>query len=97
VGPNAFWSDLRDGSPASLLGFPFLEATSMPSAITASSCILALVDWSRYLIADRIGTTLSVGNMVGTNGRSIASKEVFAYRRYGADMLDNNAGRVLKL
>ena len=69
----------------------------MTGTIGSAACILALVDWSRYLIVDRIGTTVVVGNMIGTNGRSIASHEVFAYRRYGADMLDNNAGRVLKL
>jgi len=97
VGPNAFWADMGSGSPANLLGFPNLEATSMTGTIGASANILALVDWSRYVVADRIGTTLVVGNMVGTNGRSIASKEVFAYRRYGADLIDVNAGRVLKL
>jgi hypothetical protein len=46
---------------------------------------------------DRIGTTVDTGRVLGANGRSIASNEVFAYRRYGADTLDNNAGRVLKL
>lgn len=97
VGPNAFWADMGSGSPANLLGFPNLEATSMPSAITASSNILALVDWSRYLIVDRIGTTVESGRVLGPNGRSLASNEVFAYRRYGADLLDFNAGRVLKL
>ena len=69
----------------------------MTGTIGSAAYILALVDWSRYLIVDRIGTTLVVGNMIGTNGRSIATHEFFAYRRYGADMLDNNAGRVLKL
>jgi predicted phage gp36 major capsid-like protein len=76
---------------------PELEAIPMTGTIGAAANILMLVDWSRYLIVDRIGTTVVVGNMIGTNGRSIASHEVFAYRRYGADMLDNNAGRVLKL
>jgi HK97 family phage major capsid protein len=97
VGPNAFWADMGSGSPANLLGFPNLEASSMTGTIGAAANILMLVDWSRYLVVDRIGTTVVVGNMIGTNGRSIASHEVFAYRRYGADMLDNNAGRVLKL
>jgi HK97 family phage major capsid protein len=97
VGPGAFWSNMLDGSPSTLLGFPNLEASSMTGTIGAAANILMLVDWSRYLVVDRIGTTVVVGNMIGTNGRSIASHEVFAYRRYGADMLDNNAGRVLKL
>jgi HK97 family phage major capsid protein len=97
VGPGAFWANMQDGSPASLLGFPFLEASSMTGTIGAAANILMLMDWSRYVVVDRIGTTVVVGNMVGTNGRSIASKEVFAYRRYGADAIDVNAGRVLKL
>jgi HK97 family phage major capsid protein len=97
VGPNAFWADMQNGSAPSLLGFPFLEASAMTGTIGASANILALVDWSRFYVVDRIGTTLVVGNMVGTNGRSIASKEVFAYRRYGADLIDSNAGRVLRL
>ena len=97
VGPGAFWANMLEGSGTTLLGYPNLEASAMTATIGSAACILALVDWSRYVIADRIGTTLVVGNMVGTNGRSIASKEVFAYRRYGADLLDVNAGRVLKL
>jgi HK97 family phage major capsid protein len=97
VGPNAFWADMQNGSPPTLLGFPFLEASAMTGTIGASANILMLMDWSRYVVVDRIGTTLVVGNMIGTNGRSIASHEVFAYRRYGADAIDVNAGRVLKL
>ncbi|HEY5180052.1 MAG TPA: phage major capsid protein, partial [Dermatophilaceae bacterium] len=97
VGPGAFWANMLDGSPATLLGFPFLEASAMTGTIGAAANILMLVDWSRYVVVDRIGTTLVVGNMIGTNGRSIASHEVFAYRRYGADLIDVNAGRVLKL
>jgi predicted phage gp36 major capsid-like protein len=56
-----------------------------------------LVDWSRFLVVDRIGTTVETGRVIGPNGRAIASSEVFAYRRYGSDMLTNDAGRVLKL
>jgi HK97 family phage major capsid protein len=97
VGPGAFWANMQEGSPDTLLGLPFLEASAMTGTIGAAANVLMLCDWSRYVVADRIGTTLVVGNMVGTNGRSIASKEVFAYRRYGADLIDNNAGRVLKL
>jgi predicted phage gp36 major capsid-like protein len=66
-------------------------------AIGGAGNVVVLMDWSRYVVADRIGTTVVVGNMIGTNGRSIASHEVFAYRRYGADAVDVNAGRVLKL
>jgi len=97
VGPNAFWADMQNGSPATLLGFPFLEASAMTGTIGAAANILMLMDWSRYVVVDRIGTTVVVGNMIGPNGRSIASNEVFAYRRYGADAIDVNAGRVLKL
>jgi HK97 family phage major capsid protein len=97
VGPGAFWSNLLDGSPSTLLGHPSLEATSMTGTIGAAANILMLVDWSRYCIVDWIGTTIDVGRVLGANGRSIASNEVFAYRRYGANLLDFNAGRVLKL
>jgi HK97 family phage major capsid protein len=97
VGPGAFWSNMLDGSPSTLLGFPNLEASSMTGTIGAAANILMLVDWSRYLLVDRIGTTVETGRVIGPNGRAVASSEVFAYRRYGADMLDNNAGRVLKL
>ncbi len=97
VGPGAFWSNMQDGSPSTLLGFPNLEASAMTGTIGAAALVLALVDFSRFVVVDRIGTTLVVGDKIGTNGRSIASKEFFAYRRFGADLLDSNAGRVLKL
>jgi HK97 family phage major capsid protein len=94
---GALWANILEGSLPTLLGFPSLEATSMTGTIGAAANILMLVDWSRYCIVDRIGTTIDVGRVLGANGRSIASNEVFAYRRYGADLLDFNAGRVLKL
>jgi HK97 family phage major capsid protein len=97
VGPGAFWANMQEGSPATLLGLPFLEASAMTGTIGASANILLLMDWSRYVVADRIGTTVQTGNMIGANGRSIATKEVFAWKRYGADAIDSNAGRVLKL
>jgi len=97
VGPGAFWSNMLDGSPSTLLGFPNLEASAMTGTIGAAANILMLMDWSRFAIVDRIGTTIDVGRVLGANGRSIASNEVFAYRRYGSDVLDVNAGRVLKL
>jgi HK97 family phage major capsid protein len=97
VGPNGFWANMQQGSPPNLLGLPCLEASAMTGTIGASANVLLLVDWSRYVIADRIGTTIVVGNKIGSNGRSIASHEVFAYRRLGADLIDTNAGRVLKL
>jgi HK97 family phage major capsid protein len=94
---GALWANILEGSLPTLLGFPSLEATSMTGTIGASACVLMLMDWSRYCIVDRIGTTVDTGRVLGANGRSIASNEVFAYRRYGADVLDSNAGRVLKL
>lgn len=94
---GALWANILEGALPTLLGFPSLEATSMTGTMGAAANILLLMDWSRYCIVDRIGTTVDVGRVLGANGRSIASNEVFAYRRYGADVLDSNAGRVLKL
>lgn len=97
AGTNAFWSPLADGPGGSLLGFPSLEATSMTGTIATGNKILALINWSQYLVVDRLGTTIVMAQVIGANQRQVAANELFAYRRYGADLMNTDAGRVLKV
>jgi HK97 family phage major capsid protein len=98
AGANAFWDDMSSGEPARLLGKPNLEATSMSAAQTSGTVGMVLGDFQQYLIADRLGTTVHPpANVVGSNGRSTGQYEFFAFRRYGAKVLNVDAFRFLKM
>lgn len=93
---GSFWSNLSQGVPAALLGIPYLEATAMTTATTAASPILACVNLREYQIADRLGTTLQQNNVMGANGRSTGQWEFTARWRTGGDLVNYDAGRILR-
>ena len=94
---GSFWSNLNQGIPASLLGIPFIEQTSMSSSTTGSAqAVLACINLREYQIADRLGTTLERTNVLGTNGRSKGQWEFTARWRTSGDLVNYDAGRVLR-
>jgi HK97 family phage major capsid protein len=95
---GSFWSNLSEGVPAHLLGIPFTEATSMTATATTGSYLLACVDLQDFIIADRLGTSVERHNVHGTSGgRSTGKWEFVARWRTSGDLVNANAGRVLKL
>lgn len=94
---SSFWANLGQDVPASLLGIPFVEASSMVATTTTGSVMMALADLSEYFIVDRLGTSVEVNNVTGDNHRSTGQREYTARWRTGADFPNPNAGRVLKL
>lgn len=93
---SSFWANLGQDVPASLLGIPFAESSSMVATTTTGSVVMALADLSQYFIVDRLGTSVEVHNVVGGSGRSTGQREFTARWRTGADFPNPNAGRVLK-
>ncbi len=97
-GAHAFPS--LHGDPPTLLGRGVFEVSEMDSAIdagaTESNYMLALGDWSQFLIADRLGTRVEVvQHLVGANRRPTGQRGFYAYFRCGSDVLVPEAFRLL--
>lgn len=103
TGPqHAMLAELGDGVPAQLLGWPLHENSSMDgtfdAAATADNFIAIVGDFANYLIADRVGTTVElVPHLLGGNGRPTGQRGYYMYFRTGADVLVDNAFRVLNI
>jgi HK97 family phage major capsid protein len=97
-GGSSFWSDLTGDAPAQLLGSPVYESSAMVATTTTGSNVLVLADFSQFVIVDRIGTVISYDPMLqGSNGRATGQAGWFAYKRTSSDLLNTDAGRILKL
>lgn len=93
----AIWVDsLQDDMASRLLGRPVYEASEMAETITNGTKIALYGDFSRYLIADRVGLTIEViPHLFGANQRPTGQRGLYAYWRNGAKVLDANAFRAL--
>lgn len=93
-----FWANLGAAQPEQLLGLPVYESSEVVSAATTGSNILLAGDFKKYFIYDRIGMSLEyIPNVFGADGRPTGQRGWFATWRVGADVVDPNAFRVLKL
>jgi HK97 family phage major capsid protein len=95
AGGAALWVTLGADVPDRLLGRPVLEASDMADVANAVKFLL-FGDFSRYLIADRIGLSIDlIPHLVGANHRPTGQRGIYAFWRNGAKVLDANAFRAL--
>ncbi|WP_051997293.1 phage major capsid family protein [Gordonia paraffinivorans] len=74
-----------------------MDGAINPSA-TESNRVVVYGDWSQYVIADRIGTTVEiVPHLVGGNGRPTGQRGLWVWGRVGADSVNDSAFRVLNV
>jgi HK97 family phage major capsid protein len=99
-GGAGLWGYLAESRQSELLGRPAYVAEAMDGAITALAANPSLVfgDFSNYVIADRVGTTMSyIPHLFGANGRPTGSSGWYAYFRTGADSVNDGAFRLLDI
>jgi HK97 family phage major capsid protein len=98
-GGSSFWANLGAAVPERLLGLPVYESSSMVSTVTTGSNILLAGDFSEYVIYDRIGVEMRYVPVVtdATTARPTGQAGWFAFWRTGAEVVNPNAFRVLKL
>lgn len=98
-GGASLWTTLGNGLPQELLGRPVATAEAMDSTVTAaaSNPILIFGDFSNYVIADRIGTTIEyIPHLFGAAGRRpTGQRGWYAWFRVGADSVNDAAFRML--
>jgi len=70
----------------------------MSSALTTGQKVLLYGDFENYVIADRIGMTVEfIPHLVGTNRRPTGQRGWYAYYRVGADVVNVDGFRLLKM
>lgn len=87
-------------NPPTLLGRPVHEVSNMDGtlnpAATEANYVLAVGDWSQFVICDRVGSTLElVPHLVGSNRRPTGQRGALLWFRTGSDVVVDNAFRLL--
>jgi HK97 family phage major capsid protein len=97
IGDEPPWGPpLGPSGPALLLGKPFYEASEFPDVHTTGTKFLFYGDFSRYVIAERIGLQVElVPHVFGANQRPTGQRGLYAFWRNGAKLVDANAMRAL--
>lgn len=99
-GGAGLWERLAGGLPPELLGSPAFKTSAMDSALgTGNDDILVKGAFSRYRVVDRVGLTVElIPHLFATaTNRPSGQRGLYAYSRVGADTLDNNAFRILRV
>lgn len=98
AGGASTWVNLGDGTPPRVLDMAVVESSAMTTTTTTGSNVAVLGDLSRFLIIDRLGTTLvpHPSQVDPTTGRPNGTTGLFAYRRVGSDVSDPSVFRVIQ-
>lgn len=95
----SYSGDLRDPAASAWLGRPVYESDDAPSTQTTTALDneVILGDFSRYVIADRIGASVEFIPHLFSTANNLPSGEraMFFRWRNGADVVDSNAFRLL--
>jgi HK97 family phage major capsid protein len=96
------WTDnMQVGLPGMLLGRPAYESSELDNTVVSGSNddVLILGSFKDYYIVDRIGMTLQYEPLVKSTstGRPTGEAGWFAHWRVGADCVNANAFRMLRL
>jgi HK97 family phage major capsid protein len=97
IGDQPAWSPgIGPGAPGTLLGKPFYEASEFPDTPATGSKFLVYGDFSRYVIAERVGLQVElVPHLFGANRRPSGERGLYSFWRNGAKVVDANAFRAL--
>lgn len=98
---SLLYPSLQNDVPT-LLGRRVFEISTMDSTINASATennyLIALGDWSRFLIVDRVGTQVEiVPHLFGPTRRPSGQRGFYAYFRTGSDVLTPSQFRLLNV
>jgi HK97 family phage major capsid protein len=96
---NSMWTDLSANQPPLLSGNPVYRAGSMSASLTTGQDVLLYGNFSRYYIIDRVGFSMEFipNTFDQATGRPNASRAYIGHWRTGADAVDTNAFRLLRL
>jgi HK97 family phage major capsid protein len=101
AGSAALWATLAEPAPAKLLGRPIFNSSAMDGTIgTGNDDILVMADMRAYVIVRRVpGMVIErVQHLFSTsNNRPTGQRGLYGWSRLGADLVDPDAARVLRV
>jgi HK97 family phage major capsid protein len=99
AGGAGLWTTVGLDRPENLMGRQVIESEDMDATFgSGENYTLIFGDFSNYVIADRIGTTVEfVPHLFGTNHRPTNSRGWLAYCRHGADSVNDGGLRILNI
>lgn len=95
------YPSLQNDTPT-LLGRRVYEVSNMDSVVNASATennyLIALGDWSRFVIVDRVGTSVElVAHLFGANRRPTGQRGFYAWFRTGSSVVTTSQFRLLNV
>lgn len=99
-GGASLWGHLNEARQSDLLGRPDYISEAMDGVINTSADNLVLLfgDFQNYVIADRLGTSISyIPHLFGASGRPTGQAGWHAWIRVGADSVNDSAFRLLNV
>jgi HK97 family phage major capsid protein len=96
--PAAEWREGAgpEGSIGTYLGKPAYEGSEFPDTPATGNKFLLLGDFSRYVVIERIGTTVElIPHLFGANRRPTGQRGLYCFFRNSAKVVDANAFRAL--
>lgn len=95
-GGASLWAYLGEDRPETLIGKPAYELSTMNSEVKKEKLNLLYGDFSKYLIAERIGMGIDVVPHVMNGKKATGQRGFYAFWRNGAKVLTKAAFRVSK-
>jgi HK97 family phage major capsid protein len=98
AGGSSFWTNLGKGQPASLLGAPIYESTTMDATVAVGALEAIYGDFNQFVICDRVGVSMIYEPLVKdtSTGRPTGQAAWAMFWRFGSQISTPNAFRVMK-
>jgi len=98
AGGSSFWTNLGKGQPATLLGAPIYESTTMDATVSVGALEAIYGDFAQFIICDRVGVSMIYEPLVKdtATGRPTGQAGWFMFWRFGSQISTTNAFRVMK-
>jgi len=98
AGGSSFWTNLGKGQPATLLGAPIYESTTMDATVAVNALEAIYGDFAQFIICDRVGVSMIYEPLVkdSATGRPTGQAGWFMFWRFGSQISTTNAFRVMK-
>jgi len=98
AGGSSFWTNLGKGQPATLLGAPIYESTTMDATVAVNALEAIYGDFNQFIICDRVGVSMIYEPLVKdtATGRPTGQAGWAMFWRFGSQISTTNAFRVMK-
>jgi HK97 family phage major capsid protein len=98
AGGSSFWTNLGKGQPATLLGAPIYESTTMDASVAINALEAIYGDFNQFIVCDRVGISMIYEPLVKDQATALPTGQAgwYMFWRFGSQVSTTNAFRVMK-